>query len=639
MTAKKKEYRKFAVIMIRKAPLYGLVCIYIFVALPLWSQDSTTAKNDYDYQSIVKANPKDIYDTHYMLENHVWQYVDSSLINFHRYNPVENLEIPMLIMSNLGQAYTPITFYCDRNVGYRHGFDAFERYLFTTSSQRYFKTLTPYSSIYYMVGGKAEQTVDALYAQNIKKNSSVSFNIRRYFSDGKIPNNKSQVQNVSLNNFTATKNKKYELLAAYIFNKVNNQEYGGSAIANVYNDKVYSSRLDALPTLLTDATYQQKSHTLQIKHYLHLNKKTSLILLSYYQKFENIYSDKESTSTYYTKYYLDSNATYDNFTSKKYLQQIGIGSHPQNPLDSVADVSQRWWQISLSGSYIHNNNIDIEKKIGDAYIYAEFGSNPYYKGYFRHHLEGKFQVAPKYIGDMLVTEKLWWTPIEMISLEQEISWKIQSPSWMQTQYSSNHFLWENDFAKMYAFHSSTNMTIPKWKTTLSVTYDWNKNYIYFDTTATPRQYGRSLNVIACTAKQQFDFKNFFISGIFHVQYSGPKEVLPLPLAFINTQFYYKGRYFKNKINAQLGAEIFYYTPYKSLAYMPATARFYTQVEEVIKPQPRVDIFFNIAIKKAKIFFKYQYVNNGIPKKGYYVAPNYLSQDRGFKVGAKWDFFD
>ncbi len=163
--------------------------------------------------------------------------------------------------------------------------------------------------------------------------------------------------------------------------------------------------------------------------------------------------------------------------------------------------------------------------------------------------------------------------------------------------------------------------------------------MYYDSLAIPRQYAGGLHVLTCMAKQAFDFRNFFIQGIFNVQYSSNTDVLPMPVAFVNAQFYYKGKYFKNKINAQLGAEIFYYTPYKALGYMPATTRFYVQGNELIKPQPRLDLFFNLSIKKAKVFFKYQYVNEGLPKRGFYVAPNFLSQDRGFKVGARWDFHD
>ncbi len=621
-------------------PYLILSLLGLLIPASTWAQDTTEAETaSDDYQSIVKSNPKDIYDTHYMLDNHVWQYVDSSLTNFHRYNPVENLNIPMLIMSNLGQAYTPITFSNDERVGYRHGFDAFDRYLFTAASQRYFKTLTPFTSIYYMVGGKAEQTIDALHAQNIKKNSSVAFNIRRYFSDGKLPENKSQVQNVSLNNFTATKNKKYELLAVYIFNKVNNQEYGGSAIANVYDDKIYSVRKDALPTLLTNAVNSQKSHAVQLKHYVHLNAETSIFLQSYYQKFENIYSDNERSDDYYSSFYLDSNGSEDIFHSHHLSQCFGIGSHPQNPLDSIVDVSRKWWQFSINGAYISNSNFDINKKRGDAYIYAEYGSNPYYKGYLRHHLVGEIHLAPPYFGDMYLLENIHWSPLEMLELSQEISWKIQSPTWLQTLYSSNHFAWDNDYKKSLSLHSATELSIPRWHTSLKMGYDWNKNYVYFDSLALSRQYSGSLHVISCTAKQPFEFRNFFVQGIFQVQYSSNADVLPLPIAFVNAQFFYKGKYFKNKINAQLGAEVFYYTPYRALAYMPATARFYVQNHEVIRPQPRIDLFFNISIKKAKVFFKYQYVNEGIPKKGYYVAPNFLSQDRGFKVGAKWDFYD
>jgi hypothetical protein len=616
-----------------------LICfLSILFVVQAKSQDSS-ATNNIGYESITTPNPKIVENTHYMLDNGVWQKADSSLHNFHRYNPAEKFDMMHIFLSNLGQAEYALDNVLKGNVGYRHGFYAFDLYYFTPQNLKYFKTTTPYTSLYYMVGGKAEQIIDAVHAQNIKKNSSIAFNIRRYFSDGTLQRNSSQVQNVSLNNYTISKNKKYSLLVAYIYNKTRNQENGGAAIEDIFLDPIYKSRKDAIPIKLEEATNEQKSNNITLQHYVNISQKMSIHIYSNFNSQKNKYSDNEQTQQYYQNIYLDSNATNDTYNTKYVLQKIALCSTPQNPKDSSVNIADKAWNAGIGYLFAKHQNFDIENSYNDFYLYGKYGSNPYSKSYLRYSIDGQIHLSPKYLGDLSFRGNVFYNPLENFELRNELQILIQSPSAKEEEYLGNHYQWQNNFKKSSSIELKQEYQLPKWQMKFGIDYIFSKNKIYYDTIALPMQYEKGWQYIHLNIEKDFDFKNFYLGTQIHLQHNNNKDLFPMPLCYVNTQFYYKGRYIKGLLNAQLGIDFFYYTPFMGYDYMPATASFFVQQKEIIKPQPRIDFFFNIQIKRAKVFFKYQYINDGLPKRGYYIAPDYISQSRAFKLGAKWDFFD
>ena len=53
----------------------------------------------------------------------------------------------------------------------------------------------------------------------------------------------------------------------------------------------------------------------------------------------------------------------------------------------------------------------------------------------------------------------------------------------------------------------------------------------------------------------------------------------------------------------------------------------------------MDLFFEIFIKRARLFFMMEHINQGMfAQKGYFVAPNIGAQDRAFKLGVTWQFY-
>jgi hypothetical protein len=53
----------------------------------------------------------------------------------------------------------------------------------------------------------------------------------------------------------------------------------------------------------------------------------------------------------------------------------------------------------------------------------------------------------------------------------------------------------------------------------------------------------------------------------------------------------------------------------------------------------VDIWLRASLRKANIFVKYEYANQGLMSKGFYTVNRYPMPDAMLKFGVRWNFYD
>jgi hypothetical protein len=103
--------------------------------------------------------------------------------------------------------------------------------------------------------------------------------------------------------------------------------------------------------------------------------------------------------------------------------------------------------------------------------------------------------------------------------------------------------------------------------------------------------------------------------------------------------YFQNYLFKKVVTFQAGFDVYYFTGFNGLAYMPATGEFHLQDKQVIGNYPFIDIFFSFKLKRAYFFIKMEHVNKGMTGDNFYLVPDYPMAPRAFKWGLKWNLFD
>ncbi|KIO78438.1 hypothetical protein TH53_03945 [Pedobacter lusitanus] len=254
----------------------------------------------------------------------------------------------------------------------------------------------------------------------------------------------------------------------------------------------------------------------------------------------------------------------------------------------------------------------------------------------------------------------------------------KSPEEIYDTHYGNHFGWTNAVAdpKYAAYRNAnpsidTNMVIlpNPWNRTKTVNlsfkyineklgleasaeYSMVNNYLYFiqtrpaidSLTIVPAQFSGSINVLKLTLGKKFTYGRFNLDSYIVYQKTSKQDIMPMPDFYTFNSLYMKATVFK-VLKTEFGFDVRYNSKYVNYSYSPAVSQFYIkQASATYQPvkfntYPIVDLWVRASLRKANIFLKYEYVNQGLQSKGYYVVNRYPMPDKLFKIGLSWNFYD
>ncbi|MGL4347174.1 MAG: putative porin [Chitinophagaceae bacterium] len=158
--------------------------------------------------------------------NYKKEQLDSSLTELFW---VYNMPFNRFNLGNPGTATMPIAFNPYTEVGFRMGISAFQYYLWNAKTIPYYHTDKPYSDLGYnfQLMGAAQQLLYAMHTQNIFPLWNIAIAYRSMNSLGEYANQHATTNNLSINTHFETRNRKYQLWAAFVLNNEISQENGG----------------------------------------------------------------------------------------------------------------------------------------------------------------------------------------------------------------------------------------------------------------------------------------------------------------------------------------------------------------------------------------------------------------------------
>jgi hypothetical protein len=220
-----------------------------------------------------------------------------------------------------------------------------------------------------------------------------------------------------------------------------------------------------------------------------------------------------------------------------------------------------------------------------------------------------------------------------------VDYSLYRPDLITDRYSSNHFVWDNDWVQTQ--HLKTGLIYEQSKLRFKGTFTYHviDNLVAFGVDRSPYQ-SKSVNqLMVLRLKEHFRIKWFHIvaDGALQLRLSG--DDIRVPMVSGRGMFYYQNDLFKKKLRLQLGVEVSYATAYFANAYNPALSEFHIQNEKRIGNYPFIDVFLNIRVKKLRAFFKIEHLNAGWLGYTYYHVPHYPVNDLSWKFGVNWAFLD
>ena len=217
----------------------------------------------------------------------------------------------------------------------------------------------------------------------------------------------------------------------------------------------------------------------------------------------------------------------------------------------------------------------------------------------------------------------------------------KSPSLNKILYQSafKDYNWKNNFDNEELKNAGFEFKLNKWGS-INASYNLIDNYTYFDTISRPTQAKETLNYIKVKANQYFTFRNFTLDNT--VMYQNVLEgesFFHVPQIVTQNTLYYANYVFKGKpLYLQTGITFKYFTAFKSNAYNPLLSEFVLQNETEIGNYPILDFFFNMQVRRTRIFLKVENFGASFTGRNYYSAPNYPYRDLSVRFGLVWNFF-
>ena len=599
----------------------------------------------------IKPNPVIRHDTKFMYDDFVLRNIDTSLYDFHRYNPILKANNPSFNLGNPGQKYHTVVYTPIYGTGFQTGQNLFDLYFRDVEQTRFFDTKTPFSDLSLNVGGEEEVSVRGVHTQNINPQLNFGLDYERNAAKGSFSRNKGVVQSLIVHTWFHTKNNSYHLMPSFSLNKVVIEENGGLAISDIFGANSGGTRLrENIPVNLDDAQNSRAIKALKLQQFIipslfktktdssivdttSMEEKLRIGFTTRLIKNNFSYIDEENNTDYYANFFYDESETRDSFVLKQVEQEININDQ--------FDLGGTKQKISLGLNYQFTNykQYEVNRTIHDLKLRASWHANSNFKQRLSNQTSGELSLAPDYIGDVDIQNKFRVQLNSMMSLQLVSRFNNRSPSIKEQLWRSNHFYYYNYFEKEMIISNALLFNCSHGDINGELIHHYVKNFIFNGENILFEQSDEPLHVITFKANKLFDFKNFGMFSEIITQYNSNIDVLSIPTFYFRQNVYYKGGFFSGKVKANLGLDIWYHTNYKVYDYNPALAEFFIQKTQTEKYVPVVDAFFDIQIKKARVFLQMQNVAQGLGRKGYYVAVDHPGQDRTFKAGVRWQFYD
>lgn len=602
--------------------------------------------------------------------------VDTMPVNNQRYDAVISGDRFFAALGNTGLASLDLLPDFVPEAGFRYGRKAFDAYRYTVDNVPWYQSRKPFTEILWVSGPGKENNLQAMHSQNFYKGLTGGINYRLTSSPGAYQRQKVSDHNVAITLRYFSPDKRYGGEAAFVSNKFIVQENGGIANREMFEGNTESNR-SVIPVNLQLASNTERNMRVMLSQFYELgfsrqqkikadtlpaeqimvadSLKTDTIaqdtiandkLLKALRKFTRFgrivhtftygydwyeYEDGNPNSGFYSNILIDSLKTRDSVHIQRFENEVG-------------------W---TNASYLLENKFPVELYAGIKHQAVAFRADSLQKNFNQVILKGSakivlprgFQLSGDAFiikgdyndGDLGIAARIDLPFAKKLLLSGGLNLGSSKPDFYSQYHYSNHFYWNNDFARSEYYRLWVNM---KWfSLDAGFEYYLLNEAVFYDVNGRPSQKNGETSLLRLNLKHVLKWRKFTAENHVIIQKPTDTTVLRLPEILARSTWYFTLSVFKGALIFQPGIDVSYNTSYYSNAYMPATGVFYHQNTETTGNFFNADIYANFKIKRARIFVRYRHVNSHWGPYDYYAAPGYPLKDAGLNFGVNWRFYD
>jgi len=665
----------------QKLIVFLLFCSFCFCRSTTYAQDlKTSIGKDKELDSLRKKeesgrdsvvfNSKYIRYTTYKLTKDSIRTVpiDTGLTGIQNFSLIVQPRKPMVGTGLLGLPATSLLFDPVKTIGFDAGFHSLELYALDHDDIKFYRARTPFTSLYYVSGGDKEQILKITHTQNIKPNWNIGASFNRIGSNGDYTHQRGDDLNGVFFTWYQSPNKRYNLWVDAIFNTMKAEENGSIVKADIFeptNQTLVDKKAE--PTQLTTARQLWRKNTIMVKQSYFVGRIDSTgnaaaqnVLptnrITHTFKYDNnsytFRKDEIDTYNVFPASSVDATFTNDS-TNVKHVQNEFIysfffrakgNSIIKNELKIDAGIRHDVYNYQQTGKY---------RDLTDFYAHTSSFQNLTLLGSLGYRFSNRVDLnvdvqqifQGEQIGDFLYEAKsnvLLSNSAGRVVLGAYLQNK--SPEEIYSRYYGNHYNWNlvSTLDRTKIVNLSFNYLNEKFKIDASANYYLITNYLYFIKNGTsgiiPAQETGSISLIKLSLGKKFTFRSWHLDSYVVYQKTDYTSVLRTPEVYTFNSFYKEQTFFK-RLKTQIGFDVRYNTTYLSTFYSPAGSQFYNGGDDKLGSKPVVDVWVKAGLRRANLFLKYDYANQGLFNAGFYTVNRYPMPDRLLKFGVSWNFYD
>ncbi len=558
---------------------------------------------------------------------------DTSLTNFHNYDPVAKSGWKYQDLGNIGSAAMPIFYQIPDVIGTRFGFSAYDLYYRAPENQRYFDTKSPFTNMSAFFGGGNRNMLDIEFSRNINPRWNVGFEFHTIRSKKTLNPVARDDNMVEQNAYTfhtnyRSENGRYWFLGNFSRMRHVVNEIGGIIPPERDSTSVYFTYEDAKVWL----RFTQARDLRQDYHFYHEYKVRDGLQIYH------VFDRKNHDLIFET----DINSS----------DSLYYPSSRVNPLDSAVNKNffSEWknevgFKGTFGGFYYNTHAKFRSGKIRNPRFESDDTFNELFiGGELIGKISEKWSISAD--GEYLIPgafrlHGLFVSPW----LDAEYTKAVYKPTAMQQNYQGYFLNWSNNFDNVGVdqIKGTLKLDFEKIRIRPSLTFNRINKFVYFDENREAAQASGEAFILmpGLVANVQVGKKFRWDTELIYTKVTGSaSDVFRIPELYANTRFYFDSPLFDENVYVQLGIDLRYHSDYFANDYFTATQQFHLQNEFNVYGYPVADLFLNFRINRTRVLFKYNHLNSGLmAREGYFVTPGYTGYKSFIDLGITWYLFD
>ena len=418
------------------------------------------------------------------------------------------------------------------------------------------------------------------------------------------------------------------------------------------NGKAAADSLRALEAKAAQDTMWMKNEYVPVTSFIHTMK---------FDTYRRIYQAYETPKDFYADTFnpagnYPGDSIYDKTTHYRVQNTFAI---------SLLEGFNKWAKAGLKAfvtSDLRHFTLPTETEIAKAYnehnlsiggqLIKSQGKTLHYDATLETWLTGKDAGQMKIDADADVNFALFG---DTVRLQASGFFHRLNPTFYYRHYHSKHFWWDNDdMSKIIHTRIEGKFGYEKTKTTVRVAFDNIKNHTFFamgynvtddfgrtGNTLSVVQKSGAISLLTLELQQKLKLGPLHWDNVITYQKSSDNMALPVPDLNIYTNLFLRFK-IARVLKCDFGADARFFTKYYAPDYSPALGQYAVQTGEnrtEVGNYPIVNVYANFHLQRTRFFVMMSHINAGQGKPDYFLAPHYPLNQRIFRFGVSWNFYN